>query len=139
MDKCSDFYFYFILFIFFSLIRSLFHLDTNVNFVAMRKLKVCLPVCLNICLGYKSRKNWSIPTKFGEIFAVSNLNLYTKNWDCMIDTFYRDKSKSWIFDFIYVSFSVRLCDNNVTTRSSSITVFNNNLQLRNLVQRQIWF
>ena len=31
------------------------------------------------------------------VFAVSNLSLYTENWDCMLDTFYRDASKFWIF------------------------------------------
>ena len=35
--------------------------------------------CLNICFGYKSRKNWSIVTKF--VSEVNNLSLYTENWD----------------------------------------------------------
>ena len=37
-------------------------------------------VCLNIWLGHKSRKNWSILMKFGLVFAVNNINLCTVHW-----------------------------------------------------------
>ena len=82
----------------------LFTLGTIVNFVAIRQFKVCLSVSQNICLGYKSRTNWSIIRKFGYVFAVSSLSLCTKNCDYMLDTFYRDISKSWIFVLIHAFF-----------------------------------
>ena len=84
-----------LIFINFSLFeRSPFHLGTIVNFVAMRECKVCLSVALSTCLGYKSSKNQSILMEFGYVFAVTNFCLYTKNCDNMLDTFYRDTSKS---------------------------------------------
>ena len=77
--------------------RSPFYLGTIVRFVAMRQFNGCLPVGLNIFLGYKSLKNWSILTKFWYVFEVSNINLCIKNFDRPLDIFYRSASKSWIF------------------------------------------
>ena len=76
----------------------------------------------------------------------SNINLWlkidwtknklTENCDHILDTFYRVISKCWIFVFVYVTLSTSLCDNtNIITRTVSITVFNNDLQLRNLIKR----
>ena len=72
--------------IFFLLERFSYHLCTIVNFIAMRHLKV-LPFCWNIYLGYKSGNNWSVFTKIGYVFAVSNISLYTKNCDGILNAF----------------------------------------------------
>ena len=81
-------------------------------------------VCLNICLGYKSHKNWWILTKFGYVFVVSNITLCTENYARILDTFYRVISKCWIAAFIYVPLSISLGDNtNVITRTYFITGF----------------
>ena len=61
---------------------------------------------LNICLGYKSRKNWPNLTKYGFVLAVRNLSLCTKNCDHMVYTLYRDILKSCTFVFIYVPLSI---------------------------------
>ena len=91
-------------------------------YVAMQQFNVCLFICLNICLRYKSY-NWSFLTKFGYVFSVSNLSLHTKNCDLMINHFYGSTSKSWIFIFIYVLLALSLHDNNIKTRMDSITDF----------------
>ena len=57
---------------------------------------------------------------FGYVSAVNNLSLYEKNCDWILDYFYRDGSKSWIFVLIYVPLFIGLCDN-VTTRTILIT------------------
>ena len=81
-------------------------------------------LCLNICLSYKSRKYWSILTKFEYFFAINNINLCTGNCCHMLDTFYRVITKCWIFVFIYILLSISLCDRtNVMTRMNSITDF----------------
>ena len=98
-----------------------FYLNTIVNYLAVQQFRVCLPVCLNICLVYKLCKNLSILMKFGYIFAVSNLSLYTKNCDCKRDSLYRATSKFW-FVSIYVPLSIITCDKNVT-RTGLITDF----------------
>ena len=106
-------YLYFLLLLL--LKRSPFHLGTTVNFVAVRQFIVCLSDCMNVCLGYKSSKNWLILTKFGYVFVVSKLGLYTENCDRMLDTFDRDASKSWIFVFIYaIPLTINLCDNDIS-------------------------
>ena len=58
--------------------------------------------------------------KLGYVLAFSNLSLDKKICDCMLDTFYKGTSNFLIFVFMYVPFSVSLCDNNVLTRMSSI-------------------
>ena len=79
---------------------------------------------LNICLGYKSRKNWSILTKFGYVFAVSNINLCSENFGRILVIFYRVITKYWVPVFIYFPLSINLCDNtHVITRMGSITGF----------------
>ena len=67
--------------------RATLLLPNVINFVAMREFKVCLSVGLNICLGYKSRKNSSILTKFAYVFRVKNFRLCTKNCIHMLDNF----------------------------------------------------
>ena len=85
---------------FFFFVRKIFHFQYCYRSAPLLKV---LPsdnlkfVCLNTCLGCKSCKNWSIVTKIGYVFYGSNLSLYTKNCESMIDTFYRATSKSWIF------------------------------------------
>ena len=102
--------------------RSAFHLGTIVNFISMREFKVCMFIVLSICLGYKSTKNWSVLSKFGYVYALSNFSLCTENCDHMLDTFYRGTSKSWTFVFIHVPLLISLCNNtNVMTRTVSIT------------------
>ena len=104
--------------------RSPFHIGTIVNFVSMRQFKVCLSVYLNICLGYKSRKNLSVITKFGYVFAISNLCLHKKICDLMIDTFYRDTSVSQTLVIIYAPLLISLCNStNVIKRTTSISGF----------------
>ena len=107
----------------FVLEKSPFHLGTIINFVAMWQYKICLSFCQNICLIYKSCKNWSIRIKLGHFLAVSNLSLYKKNCGCMVDTFYRYSSKSCIVVLMYVPLSICLCDNNITSRTSSVMGF----------------
>ena len=114
----------FIMLIFYMLLkRSPFHLGTIINFVAMWQYKICLSFWQNICLIYKSCKNWSIRIKLGHFLAVSNLSLYKKNCGCMVDTFYRYSSKSCIVVLMYVPLSICLCDNNITSRTSSVMGF----------------
>ena len=85
-------------------------------------------VCLNICLGYKSWKTGLILTKFGYIFAVSTSKLCTENCGRILNNFYWVIWKSWRSVFIYVSLSVRLCDNtNVIKRTGLITGFEQRL------------
>ena len=88
------------IFIFFVLKRFSFHKGTIVNAVAMRQ--VCLSGCLNICLGINCIKidQFSRNLEFF-FFSVSNISLHTKNWNLLLDTFYRDASKSWTFVFNY--------------------------------------
>ena len=71
----------------------LFHLSTAVNFVGMQQYKVCLSFCLNICLSINQVKIDQFE-QIGYVLAVTNLSLYKKNCDCMLDTFYRDTTKS---------------------------------------------
>ena len=60
---------------------------------------------------------------FGYALAVGNLTLYEKNCDWILDSFYRDASKSWIV-VIHVPLSINLCNNtNAITRTVSITSF----------------
>ena len=61
--------------------------------------------------------------KFGYVLAISNLRLYRKNCDYMLNTFYRDTSKSLELVLMYVPLSIRLCDNNIGTRTGLITSF----------------
>ena len=91
--------FIFYLFIFL-LERSSFSGSTTVKSVAIRQFKVCLSVCLNICLGCKSCKNWSV-TKIGYVFHGSNLHMYTKNCEHILDTFCRATSKPRMFVFFF--------------------------------------
>ena len=53
-------------------------------------------VCLSICMGYKSHKNWSIVTKFRYVCEANSLNSSTKNCNHMLDIFYGTTSKSWL-------------------------------------------
>ena len=56
----NNFKTYDLIFITFFFEMSPSHLDTTVNFAEMRQYKVCVSFSLNICLIYKSRKNWRI-------------------------------------------------------------------------------
>ena len=47
----------------------------------------------NLSLNYT--KNWIKNSIFGYIFAVSNLSLYIKNCDRMLDTFYHGTRKGF--------------------------------------------
>ena len=79
-----------------------------INTFAIWYFKACLSVLLNICFGYKSRKNLSNVTNLGYLFHISNLRSYTKNCDLMLNTFYRGPSKYfWIF-FYAVTFEWEL-------------------------------
>ena len=102
--------------------KSPFHLGTTINFVALRQFKNCLYLSLNIYLDYKSRANWSFLTEFRCVLEVSNLSLRTKNYDGMLDTLYRDSSKSWIFVIMYAPLFIDFCGN-VITRTISIRSF----------------
>ena len=79
-EECSDFHFFFFL-----LERIFFSCCTIVLSIAIRQF-FCMSVCLNISLGCKSCKNWSIVTKNEYVIYECNLSLYTKNCDCMLDT-----------------------------------------------------
>ena len=80
--------------------------DTKVRFCGdLEEIfsKVVLDYRDNIYLSYKSRKNRSIVTKFEYVFAMNNVSLYIKNHDRILDYFYRDASKRWIFIWIIKS------------------------------------
>ena len=76
--------------------------------------------------GYKSRKNWLTLTKFWYVFTLSYISVYTKNCDHVLAKFYKDTTKSWFsfFFFIYVPFSISLCDNNAINWTGSVTGWN---------------
>ena len=83
-------------------------------------------VCLSVWIFVWAIKHIKIDqfSRNSDIFfAVSSLSLFTKNWDCMLDTFDWHTWKSRLFVFIYVPLSINLCDNNVITRTDSITGF----------------
>ena len=93
LEQMFRFLFYFIFF--FGGGRKIFFSgSTIIKSLAIRQFKVCLSLCLNICLCCKSCKNLSIVTKIGYFFHGSNLSLYTKNCERMFDIFYRAASKS---------------------------------------------
>ena len=77
LKECSAFY------IFLFVGKVFFHLGIIVNFFDMQEFTVCLSVDLNTSLGYKSRKNWSVVTKFGCVVVVHILSFYSKNCDCV--------------------------------------------------------
>ena len=57
------------------------------------------------------------------VTLVSKLSFNTKQCDHMIDTFYKDTSKSLILAYIHVSLWICLCHNYVITRTCSLTDF----------------